>query len=722
MNKLIASEALDAQHRARCLEGRGGNSPLSWRMIGQLWARLVGLFVVSAVLQSAYAATNSLQSISYSSLAGDQVQVSLKFANPPASPLAFTIDNPARIAFDFADTSNALRQRSTDIGIGVARSVSAAEASGRTRVVVNLAELVSYETQIIGNEMVVTLGGGTGAAVSAAPANYSTANNSTGSYAKGITNIDFRRGESGEGRVIINLSDPSIPVDIREQGGKIVVDFMNAALPPQLEQRLDVLDFATPVKTIETFSRGGNVKMLITASGDYEHLAYQSNDVFTVEVKEIPKEVVEERKKQQFTGERLSFNFQDIEVRSLLQLIADFTGLNVVVSDSVSGNLTIRLKNVPWDQALDIILRTKGLAQRQNGNVILVAPADEIAAREKQELEALQQVQELAPLRSEFVQINYAKSSELAELIGSGENSLLSERGNISIDERTNTLLVQDTVEKLAEIRALVTRLDVPIRQVLIESRIVIANNDFGKELGVRFGATGVARDGDTTGVTTGSGFGTDAMVNAPGGSTIPIFGDRLNVDMPVIGAAGSIGLAMLGSDYLLDLELSALQAESRGEIISSPRVVTGNQKKALIEQGEEIPYLEASSSGATSVSFKKAVLSLEVTPQITPDDNIIMDLIVKQDSRGIETEGIPSINTREVDTQVLVENGQTVVLGGIQEEQRVDEVDKVPFLGDLPVVGNLFKQSLKTDNKRELLIFVTPKILDQQNLSIYSK
>ena len=691
-------------------------------------SRGLGLFLLITLFGlTAAEAKNALESMSFSTLPGEQVQIALKFAEPPADPLAFTIDNPARIALDFADTNNRLQAKSQNIGVGVARSVNTAEAKGRTRVVVNLAKLVGYQTEVAGNELIVTLGGRQGAvnsSMSTARAVQAQGNSATAHPVGGtpsVTNIDFRRGPAGEGRIIVTLSDATVPVDLREQGGKILLDVLNAQLPANLQQRLDVMDFATPVKTIDTFMHNGKVRLVIEPVGDYEHMAYQADNVFTIEVRELPKQVQEKRKKENFSGERLSLNFQDIETRSVLQLIADFTGLNLVVSDSVGGNLTLRLKNVPWDQALDIILKTRGLAMRQTGNVLLIAPAEEIAAREKLELESQKQVQELAPLRTEFVQINYARSADIATLLKAPENSLLSDRGNVSIDTRTNTLLVQDTADKLVEIRKLVKRLDVPVRQVLIESRIVIAQDNFSRELGVRFGVTNVNNGTGESG-SPNSDFvsgNLNAVTDAINGDPLNL-DDTLAVNLPVPDPAGSLGLALarLPLGYLVELELSAAQAESRVEIVSTPRVITSNQTQARIERGVEIPYQEASSSGATSVSFKKAVLSLEVTPQITPDDRIFMDLSVNNDNVGKVFNGIPSIDTRAIQTQVLVDNGQTVVLGGIYDTENIDASDEVPFFSDIPLLGRLFRRDATDQNKAELLIFITPKIISE-NLAL---
>ena len=697
--------------------------------------RITALKGVSALLlfmmaMTAYA-QNELQDIKVASLPNDEIKLSLQFANPPTEPLAFTIDNPARIALDFPDTNSALASRFQNIGIGIAQSVNAAEAKGRTRVVVNLSRMEDYVTSVSGNNYILTIGASSGSVASSQSTTSPTL--PTQSYASNVStsgnninNVDFRRGEDGAARIVINLSNPNIPINLSEQGGRVIVDFANTSLPSNLRKRWDVVDFATPVKLFETFADGANTKMIISpdSSKEFEHLAYQSDNQYVVEVRELPEEVVEQRKKDVFEGERLSLNFQDIEVRSVLQLIADFTNLNMVVSDAVSGNLTLRLKNVPWDQALDIILKTKGLGKRENGNVIYVAPSEEIAAREKLELEAQQQVQELAPLRSEFIQVNYARASDLAALLKSSDNTLLSERGNVTVDERTNNLLVQDTALKLNEIRRLVERLDVPVKQVLIESRIVVANDDFSKALGVRFGISnrdanfGAGTGDDDFDAIAGNLEGTDDALN---GNPITL-SDRLNVDLPAAAATGSIGLALakLPLGLLLDLELSAAQAESRAEVISTPRVIASNQTTARIEQGTEIPFQSATSSGATDVEFKKAVLSLEVTPQITPDDRVSMKLLVTNDSIGqLVPSGfggtIPSIDTNEVETDVLVDNGQTIVLGGVYQQDTSNSISRVPFFSDLPFVGVLFRNSSVVDNKSELLVFITPKIISEQ-------
>jgi type IV pilus assembly protein PilQ len=677
---------------------------------------LLGATLAAALLPAQAA---QLQNMEVQTLPGDQVVLRLQLDGPAPTPVAFTIDNPARIAVDLADTSIALAERRKEISVGQVRSVSAAEAQGRTRVVVSLASLVGYTARAEGNAVILTLGG---APAAQAATSAGAAPRAMGARERRIENIDFRRGELGEGRIIVKLTDPSTPVSVREESNRIYVDFGGAQIPPNLMQRYDVVDFATPVRTIDATRDPAGTRLVVTASGKYEQLAYQSDNLFTLEVKPPQVDPDASPRDKEYTGDRLTLNFQDIETRAVLQIIADFTSLNVVVSDAVKGNVTLRLQNVPWDQALDIILKSKGLAMRKNGNVVLIAPAAEIAEREKQDLESQRKVEELSNLRAEFIQVNYAKAADVVALLKSKENSLLSARGNVTVDARTNTLLVSDTEERLADIRRLVRKLDVPVRQVLIESRIVVAGDDFSRELGARVGyhQARVSPSGQSATLTSGSTEGIDAIIGGFA-QTPPVFTipspDRFNVNLPVGQPAGSIAFAVLGSDYIVDLELSAAQAEGRSEVVSSPRVITANQKEASIEAGVEIPYTEASASGAVSVSFKKAVLSLKVTPQITPDDRVIMDLEVKKDTVGQNVPSatggfIPSIDTREINTQVLVDNGETIVLGGIYETEKGSTVTKVPLLGDIPGLGALFRTSLKTDDKAELLIFVTPKII----------
>ena len=719
------------------------------RWVSARWfaAILLAMSVVTGTARGADAAAPpQLDDIQFSSLPGNRVQVDLVMTGAVKEPRSFTTDTPARIALDFPDTTSNLTKKTFSVGVGVVRSVAAVQGKNRTRVVLDLVKMVPYQTHIEGNHYYITVEGGEIAAASPS-APMSAASEASASMAVPATPykidaVDFRRGVNGEGRVLITLSNASVPVNIHEEGNKIILDFAGTSVPKELQRRLDVVDFATPVTMVDTFPVGKDTRMVISATGNYEHLAYQAERQFTVEVKPVTKAAKEAEKKNEsgYSGEKLSLNFQDIEVRSALQIIADFTGLNMVVSDSVTGSISLRLKNVPWDQALDIILRTKGLGMRKMGNVMLVAPSAELSAREKDELEAQQKITELEPTHSELIQINYAKAADIAAFLrakgssGSAAGaagaaapsaSLLSDRGTVTVDERTNSLLIQDTASRLAEIRKMITQLDIPVRQVLIESRIVIANDDFSRDLGARFGVTNVSKNGNSGVVSvTGSATGNDTVVNSaisnvnstgqPYPVTMPILDNRLNVSLPVASPAGSIGLAILGKNSLVDLELSALQAEGRGEVVSNPRVITANQKEATIEQGVEIPYQEASSSGATSVSFKKAVLSLKVTPQITPDDRVIMDLNVTKDSVGSVFAGVPSINTREINTQVLVENGETVVLGGIYEQTRSKDVSKIPLLGDLPYLGALFRNTSQVNNKVELLIFVTPKILKE--------
>jgi type IV pilus assembly protein PilQ len=712
----------------------------------QMAAAMLALCALSANAQE----SNRLQDIQVQSLPGQRVELKLILSGTAPDPLAFTIEDPARIALDLPETTLGLSSRRRDVNLGPLDTVLTAEANGRTRVVLNLDSMVPYDTRKSGNTIFVTLGAGEGNAAvtqfagSSAPA-------STPSFASSgerqINSVDFRRTRDGGGRVMINLSDPSTPVDIRQEGGRVVAVFKDTALPAELMRRLDVMDFATPVTTVDTLRTNLDTRIVITAEGKYEQLAYQSDNEFTIEINPAPEESDAESslfsETKEYEGQRLTLNFQDIETRAVLQLLAETSGRNIVVSDTVQGNVTLRLRNVPWDQALDIVMTTKGLDMRENGNVIIVAPAEEIAARETADLEARQAIVELEPLYSEFLQVNYAKASDLAALIGgggsggtsTGSNSLLSARGSVGIDDRTNTLLVQDTAERLQDIRRLVRTLDIPIRQVLIESRIVVVNDDFSRDLGVRFGVTGVKENSNDGLISvTGSGEGSDIIVGSaldnlsntgtPFPVTAPGINDRYNVNVPIENPAGRLALAVLDSDYIVDLELTALQAEGRGEIVSTPRVITANQKEARIEQGVEIAYQESASSGATTTQFKKAVLALTVTPQITPDDNIIMDLLVSKDNVGELTPSatgglVPSIDTRSVETQVLVRDGQTVVLGGIYETERRETISKVPFLGDIPGVGALFRSKSDTSNKAELLIFVTPRILNEGS-SIY--
>jgi type IV pilus assembly protein PilQ len=680
-----------------------------------------------------------LESIDVQTLSNQQVQLKLHLSGPAPEPLPFTIDRPARIAFDLPNTTLALASRRIDVRSGGVDSVLAAEANGRTRLVVNVESLLPYTTQVDGNTIVVTLGNQPGAAL-AKNAPHAGSGQGVAPVERAIRTIDFRRGSDGTGRVIVQLTDPRTPVNVRQEGNQVVVDFAGTLMPKNLMRRYDVMDFATPVQSVDAIRVEGSSRLVISAQGDFEQLAYQSDNQYTVEIKPSLKRAAADEKKE-YTGERLTLNFQDIDVRSVLQLLADTSGQNIVVSDSVTGNLTLRLQNVPWDQALDIVLRTKGLDKRRHDNVIIIGPTEELASREKAELAAHKEVQELSPIRSEFLQLNYAKVSDIAKMIrptgaggggggggAAGRNTMLSQRGSLSIDERTNTLMVQDTAENLAEIRRLVQTLDVPVRQVLIEARIVIVSDTFERDLGAQFGVTSAQTNGNNGLLAvTGSGTGANTMItsalsNISSGApvtpvAIPAQSNRYMVNTPAANTNGSIGISLLGGSYLVDLALSAAENEGKSETISSPRVITANQKLATIMQGVEIPYQESASSGATTTQFKNAVLSLKVTPLITPDNRVILDIDVSDDSVGQQVTSatggsVPSINTRQIITQVLVADGQTVVLGGILDTTKSYAANKVPWLGDIPILGNLFKSTTNINNKSELLIFITPKIL----------
>jgi type IV pilus assembly protein PilQ len=697
----------------------------------------MALIALSAPIFKAKAADpTKLEAIDVQTLSGQQVQLKLHMSGPAPEPLPFTIDKPARIAFDLPNTTLALQSRRIDVRSGGVDTVLAAEANGRTRVVVNVESLLPYTTQVDGNTIIVTLGHQAGEALAkTAPAHAGSAG-AAPPVERAIRTIDFRRGSDGTGRVIVQLTDPRTPVNVRQEGNQVVVDFAGTLMPKNLMRRYDVMDFATPVQSVDAIRVEGSSRLVITAQGDFEQLAYQSDNQYTVEIKPSLKRASAEEKKE-YTGERLTLNFQDIDVRSVLQLLADTSGQNIVVSDSVTGNLTLRLQNVPWDQALDIVLRTKGLDKRRQDNVIIIGPTEELASREKAQLAARKEVQELSPIRSEYIQVNYAKVSDLAKMIrpvgaaagaAGGKNSLLSPRGSLSIDERTNTLLVQDTAENLSDIRRLVQTLDVPVRQVLIEARIVVVSDTFERDLGAQFGVTSAQSNGNNGLLAvSGNGVATDTMVQSAltnissGQASTPVatpaLANRYMVNLPAANTNGSIGIALLGGSYLVDLALSAAENEGKSETISSPRVITANQKQATIMQGVEIPYQESASSGATTTQFKNAVLSLKVTPLITPDNRVILDLDVSDDTVGQNVQSatggsVPSIDTREIMTQVLVGDGQTVVLGGILETTKSYQANKVPWLGDIPILGHLFKSTTDINNKTELLIFITPKIL----------
>jgi len=691
---------------------------------------LAGALAFAAQAALAQAATR-LTKVELQPQPGNQLEVKLVLDGPAPQPVAFTIDNPARLAIDLPGTAVALESRRIDVNSGGVDSIVAVEASGRTRVVFNLDSLQPYSTRTDGNNVYVSIGGAAGSATAGAAVTTAGAVAAApGSFT--IDKVDFRRGTDGAGRIMIRTNDSRVQASLKQEGGRLVVDFPRTKVAPDAARRYDVVDFATPVSSFDVTSTPNGARIVVAASGDYEQLGYQSDRDYVLELRRRTKSAaVADPGKREYKGERLTLNFQDIETRAVLQLLAETSGQNIVVSDTVQGNVTLRLQNVPWDQALDIVMRTKGLDKRQEGNVIYVAPSEELAAREKQLLESQKSMTELSPVRTEYLQVNYAKASDLASLIrsqGKG-NTLLSERGSVSIDDRTNTLLLQDTADRLADIRRLVQTLDIPVKQVLIEARIVIVSDDFSRELGVRFGGAFINNNGDDGLLWVGN-EGLDLTNGGPGTNPRPPVGNvapannRYMVNLPIANPAGRLAMTLLDSNYVVDLEITAAQREGRGEVVSAPRVITANGKEAIIEQGQEIPYQESASSGATTTQFKKAVLALKVTPQITPDDRIILDLTVSKDSVGQNVASatggfVPSIDTREITTQVLVNDGQTVVLGGILETERRDTVNKVPFLGDVPGLGYLFRSKSRTDNKDELLIFVTPKIL-REGAEIY--
>ena len=700
-----------------------------WGVLKQNALIVKGMLVVACWTSMSVVSVQAaiLENIQFSGLPGNKVQLELKLDSAPGELKTFSTDNPARIAIDLLGVNNGAGKTTIPINIGKAVSVRALEAGGRTRVVLSLSDAAPYATKVEGNSVFVTLGN-----VTSSPIIGQSVGAAATAKIKAVSGVDFRRGEEGEGRVLVSLTDTSSVVDVKQEGNRVIVDIQETALPSELANSLDVLDFATPVKTIDVMPSGNNTRLSIAAIGNYEFLSYQMDELLTIEFKPLTKQQQEEliADKFPYTGEKLSLNFQSIEVRSVLQLLADFTDMNLVASDSVGGSVTLRLNNVPWDQALDIILKSKGLAKRISGNVMMVGPQAEVAAQEKLELEAKRQVVELSQLLTEFFEVSYAKASDLVTILkstggrgGEKNDRLISSRGNVTVDQRTNTLLVQETAEKLVEIRRIIERLDRPVRQVMIESRIVIANDDFTRDLGVRFGMSGITGGGVAVGdSTTVVGGALENGVTVGSGNIFDVGGSEgLMVDLPAASPAGAIQFIVgkIGSS-LLQLELSALQTEAKGEVISSPRVITSDQIQAEISQGVEIPFQEASSSGATSTSFQEAELKLSVTPRITPDDRINLELNITKDSAdfsNIQPDGVP-INTQEVDTTVLVDNGDTVILGGIYERSKDNSVRKVPFFGDLPAVGVLFKKSFKQDNNRELLFFITPKIL-KDNLAV---
>jgi type IV pilus assembly protein PilQ len=676
-----------------------------------LLAKLGAILALISFCQFANAA--SLQSIHYQTLQGDSLQIQMKFDGAVNKPTEFTTDNPARLVLTFDDTKSALTKKTEQIGIGVANSITAIEAGSRMRVVVNLAQKVAYQSNVDGNVVTLIIGEASREVSSSGKLSQSPLKTAKSRASGKVSLVDFRRGEQGEARILVNLSNPDIAIDLKQEGKKVFAHISNAEVADELIRKLDVVDFGTPAKSVNTTRSGNDVRIEIDTMDDFEYLAYQADNLFTVELKPLTKEEKEElaKKKFEYTGKPITLTFQNATIRQLLQIFADVSGLNMVTSDSVQGNLTVRLDNVPWDQALDIILQTKGLDKRKVGNVMWIAPASEIAEKEAAELESQQKAQELAPLRTEYIQINYAKASELAGLMKSEDNSLLSERGSVSVDERTNMLLVQDTSDKLEEIRSLILQLDVPIRQVLIEARIVTATDGFKEELGVRFGVN----DRNSQ-----SAFGgtIDAATQQREGRVFPTGSDRLNVDLPAsnLSNAASFGLSLarLADGTLIDLELSALESENQGEVVANPRLVTSNQKSAYVKAGTEIPYQAAGGLGVAQVEFKEAILGLTVTPQITPEGSIILDLLIQQDSIGDIVPGGVAINTQELQTQVLAVNGETIVLGGIYITRKNKSLDKVPFFGDIPGIGYLFRHEYDSIDKQEWLIFITPKVINE--------
>jgi len=713
-----------------------------------LFSLMLGTTTLLAEDQSGL--TNKIESVDYSTLPGGRVSIRVKTTQPLANPPAgFTLTSPARIALDFPKVGNGLAKNNIAADAGALKSVTLAQGKDRTRMVLNLTKNVGYSASVTGNEVTVLLQAN--AVTSAVNVETKFSEPVRGANAVAINNVDFARGKNGEGRIIVDLSDPSAGINIKQKGKLIEVDFINTDVPANLQRRLNVTNFNTPVLYVDTMKQGKNGRMVIEPKGNWEQSAYQADTKFIIDVRQViedPNKLVRGAKPG-YAGEKLSLNFQNIEVRSVLQVIADFTGLNIISSDTVTGNLTLRLKDVPWDQALEIIMQSKGLDKRKNGNVILIAPADELAAKEKAELTAQQEKESLESIKTESFTLKYQKAEDFKTILNGGvsaaggaggsarmRNRILSERGSVNHDARTNTVFVQDTARKLEEIQAIINRIDVPVKQVMIESRLVIADDKYSKALGARLGVTQTGKPGGNTNATLSGSIGnrptaTTATTITQGthnGSVQTALTDGnvftssdgqpdLMSNLAVANAAGSIAYSIynVAAGLLLNLELTAMESDQRGKIVSSPRVITANQSKAKIAAGTEIPYLQASSSGAANVAFKPAVLSLEVTPQITPDEKIIMELDIKKDKVGQIFNGVPSIDTQNINTQVLVGNGETAVLGGIFEQIERNDVDKVPFFGDLPLFGHLFKKTTRQNDKTELLIFITPRIVDER-------
>jgi type IV pilus assembly protein PilQ len=687
-------------------------------------------WLAGAAVARAQAPANAIEGFEVAQQGGKTI-IRITTKEPLRSvPPNFAVANPARIAFDFANTANGLGRSNQDISQGELRSMNVVQGAERTRLVLNLRRPVPHETALDGRSVVITL--------SEAPVAQTAPGGQVSRFAEGrpdakhqIRDVDFRRGRGGEGRVVVDLSDTTTGIDIRTQGQNIVVDFLKTALPENLRRRLEVVDFATPVNTINTFQQGENVRMIVEPRGQWEHNAYQSDTQFVLEVKPVTADPSRATQRGRYTGEKLSLNFQNVEVRAVLNVIADFTDLNIITSDTVTGNITLRLKDVPWDQALEIILQTRGLDSRRAGNVIWIAPRDELATREKLALEAAQQINDLEQTRTESFQMSYQKAADVQKLLSDPAQRILSKRGSAVVDARTNTLFVQDVPSRLDEVRRLIAQIDVAVRQVMIEARIVEANDAFAKNLGVRLGLleSGLANrrpfGGQGNGLNVGMNIGAELVNTGQAAGLVQgtpvINGPGLNSNFPAAGLnafnAGQFSFILFNSAVtrLLNVEISALESDGKGKIIASPRVLTANQAEALIEQGTEIPYQQATSSGATSVSFRKANLALKVKPQITPDGNVIMTLDVNKDQPGATTPAGVQINTKHVKTEVLVENGGTVVIGGIYEQNDRTDITKIPLLGDLPVLGFFFRGTSTTSNKTELLVFITPRIVNER-------
>jgi type IV pilus assembly protein PilQ len=692
------------------------------------WARVSAAAVVGAAMLAASLSTvawaqspNAIEAVTGSVQGGTEViRIDLSEALTTV-PTGFTIQSPARIALDFPGVGNSMGRSAVDLNLGNLRSANVVQAGERTRVVLNLKASTAYSTQIQGKSLLITLAPVAVAAPTAVAAPVFAENRNRDTLP--LKDIDFRRGTDASGRIVVDLANNQVGVDIRQQGQTLVVEFLKTALPEGLRRRLDVADFGTPVQSVTTSQLGDKVRMVVEPKGQWEHSAYQSDNQFVLEVRQ---QKIDESKLTQgpgYTGEKLSLNFQNIETRSLLQVIADFTNFNIVTSDSVTGAVTLRLKDVPWDQALDIILQARGLGMRKTGNVLLIAPKDELAAKDKLDLESRNAIQSLEQVRTQDFRLNYAKADEIAKGLtgagGPGATKILSARGSVISETRTNQLFVTDIPSKLEQVQSLIAKLDIPVRQVLIEARIVEASDTFGKSLGVRLGGRPFTLNGSRN-TQFGSTYITpDISVDNPpvlGGNFGTTAGDFVN--LPGVGqngfGAATFAVSLFNSSLtrLLNLEISAMEADGKGKIVSSPRIVTADQVKALIEQGTELPYQQATSSGATSIAFRKANLKLEVTPQITPEGNIILNVDVNKDSVGRSTANGFAIDTKHIQTQVLVENGGTVVIGGIFEQNEREDVTKVPLLGDIPGVGNLFKQRTRTANKSELLVFISPKMI----------